>query len=157
MKKLYYFIAAIILITPGYAQKDAEQLLKAVVKVKSTIPNEARTAGALGTTREGNGVLIDTDGHILTIGYLILEADSIIVVNQEGFEIRARYIGYDHKTGFGLIRADKALNITPIQLGQSSDIKVGDPVKRYLPALSVFTLSTVSAILNGPSKTSTRA
>ncbi len=128
MKKLYYFIAAIILITPGYAQKDAEQLLKAIVKVKSTIPNEARTAGVLGTTREGNGVLIDTDGHILTIGYLILEADSIIVVNQEGFEIRARYIGYDHKTGFGLIRADKALSITPIQLGQSSDLKKGDPV-----------------------------
>ena len=73
MKKLYYFLAAIILITPGYAQKDAEQLLKAIVKVKSTIPNEARTAGILGTAREGNGVLIDADGHILTIGYLILE------------------------------------------------------------------------------------
>ena len=128
MKKLYTFMAVIILISPGYAQPEAEQLLKAIVKVKSTIPSEARTAGVLGTTREGNGVLIDPEGHILTIGYLILEADSIEVVDQEGFEIRARYIGYDHKTGFGLIRADKALNITPIQLGQSSDIKAGDPV-----------------------------
>ena len=128
MKKLYTFMAVIILISPGYAQPEAEQLLKAIVKVKSTIPSEARTAGVLGTTREGNGVLIDAEGHILTIGYLILEADGIEVVDQEGFEIRARYIGYDHKTGFGLIRAEKALNTAPIQLGQSSDIKAGDPV-----------------------------
>ena len=128
MKKFYIFMAVIILISPGYAQPEAEQLLKAIVKVKSTIPNEARTAGVLGTTREGNGVLIDSDGHILTIGYLILEADSIEVVDQDGFKFRARYIGYDHKSGFGLIRADKALNITPIQLGQSADINAGDPV-----------------------------
>jgi S1-C subfamily serine protease len=116
------------MILPAYAQEEAEQLLKAIVKVKSTIPNEARTAGVLGTTREGNGVLIDTDGHILTIGYLILEADSIEVVDQEGQKISAKYIGYDHKTGFGLIRAEKALYIAPIPLGRSSDIKEGDPV-----------------------------
>jgi S1-C subfamily serine protease len=128
MRKLYAFMAVIILISSAYAQQEAEQLLKAVVKVKSTISKEARTAGALGTTREGNGVLIDSDGHILTIGYLILEALDIEVVDQEGQKIRARHIGYDHKSGFGLIRADKALNITPIQLGQSSDIQEGDPV-----------------------------
>ncbi len=128
MKKLYIFIVVIILIMPAHAQQEAEQLLKAVVKVKSTVPDEARTAGVLGTTREGNGVLIDSDGHILTIGYLILEAAGIEVVDQEGQKIPARYIGYDHKTGFGLIRADKTLNITPIELGQSSDIKAGDPV-----------------------------
>ena len=91
MKKLYTLMAVIILISPGYAQPEAEQLLKAIVRVKSTIPNEARTAGVLGTTREGNGVLIDSDGHILTIGYLILEADRIEVVDQEGQKIRAGY------------------------------------------------------------------
>jgi S1-C subfamily serine protease len=128
MKKLYIFLAVIILISPGYAQQEADQLLKAIVKVKSTIPNEARTAGVLGTAREGNGVLIDADGHILTIGYLILEAESIEVVDQEGHTIPAKYIGYDHKTGFGLIRADKILNVNPIQLGQSSDLEKGDPV-----------------------------
>ena len=127
MKKLYTFIALIILISPAYAQQEAEQMLKAIVKVKSTIPSEARTAGVLGTTREGNGVLIDTEGHILTIGYLILEADSIEVMDQEGQKIPAKYIGYDHKTGFGLIRADKVPDITPMQLGQSSIIKAGDP------------------------------
>lgn len=128
MKKLPFIIAFIILIAPAYAQEEAEQVLEAMVKVKSTIPSAARTAGILGTEREGNGVVIDTDGHILTIGYLILEAVGIEVVNQDGEKIRARYIGYDHKTGFGIIRAVQALNITPIQLGQSSNVKAGDPV-----------------------------
>ncbi len=128
MKKLYSLMAVIILISQAYAQQEAEQLLKAIMKVKATIPNEARTAGVLGTTREGNGVLIDSDGHILTIGYLILEATGIEVVDQEGQKNRASFIGYDHKTGFGLIRADRALNITPIQLGQSADLNEGDPV-----------------------------
>ncbi|MEN8754192.1 MAG: S1C family serine protease, partial [Desulfobacterales bacterium] len=128
MKKLYIFIAIIILISPAYGQQNAEQILKAIVKIKSTIPNEARTAGVLGTTREGNGVLIDSDGYILTIGYLILEAAGIEVVDQEGQKIPAKYIGYDHKSGLGMIRAETAPNITPIPLGRSSDIKKGDPV-----------------------------
>ena len=116
------------MIAPAYAQQGAEQVLSAMVKVKSTIPSEARTANILGTKREGNGVVIDSDGHILTIGYLILEAAGIEVVDHEGKKIRARYIGYDHQTGFGLIRADKSLTITPIRLGQSASLKAGDPV-----------------------------
>ncbi len=127
MKKIYIFIAVIILISPAFGQQNAEQILKAIVKVKATIPVEARTASVLGTTREGNGVLIDSDGHILTIGYLILEADNIEVVDQEDQKIPAKYIGYDHKTGFGLIRVDKMPEITPIRLGQSSGLKEGDP------------------------------
>jgi S1-C subfamily serine protease len=116
------------MIGPAYAQPEAEEILKAIVKVKSTIPSEARTARILGTTREGHGVLIDSDGHILTIGYLILEAASIEVVDQNAKTIRATYIGYDHRTGFGILRADEDLGVTPMELGQSSKIKEGDPV-----------------------------
>lgn len=116
------------MIGPAYAQQEAEEILKAIVKVKSTIPSEARTARILGTTREGHGVLIDSEGHILTIGYLILEAASIEVVDQNAKTIRATYIGYDHRTGFGILRADEDLGVTPMELGQSSKIKEGDPV-----------------------------
>ena len=128
MRKPYILITLLILVGSAYAQQEGEKVLKAMVKVRSTIPAEARTANILGTEREGNGVVIDTAGHILTIGYLILEATGIEVVDQEGEKIRARYIGYDHQTGFGLIRAEKALPITPIKLGQSSILKAGDPV-----------------------------
>ena len=128
MRKPYILITLLILVGSAYAQQEGEKVLKAMVKVRSTIPAEARTANILGTEREGNGVVIDTAGHILTIGYLILEATGIEVVDQEGKKIQARYIGYDHQTGFGLIRAEKALPMTPIKLGQSSSLKAGDPV-----------------------------
>jgi S1-C subfamily serine protease len=128
MKKLFVFMTIVMMIASADAQQEAQDILKAVVKVKTTIPKEARTAGILGTEREGNGVPIDSLGHILTIGYVILEADHIEVVNHEGRTIRAKSVGYDHKTGFGLIRADETLNVTPIQLGQSSDVKAADPV-----------------------------
>ena len=92
MKKIYLLIAIILLGVPAQTQWQAEDILNAIVKVKSTIPNEARTARILGTTREGNGVLIDSNGHILTIGYLVLEANRIEVVDQKGKTFRATFI-----------------------------------------------------------------
>jgi hypothetical protein len=47
--------------------------LDAVVRIKATVPIQARTAAGLGTEREGHGVVIDHQGHVLTIGCLILE------------------------------------------------------------------------------------
>ncbi len=117
----------IIMGDAGYAQKQAEEILKAVVKVRAVIPDGAVTAPLLGTEREGNGILIDSDGYILTIGYLILEAATIEVIDPEDKVIEAKFIGYDYDTGFGLIRTDKLLNVVPLKLGSSSELKQGDP------------------------------
>jgi S1-C subfamily serine protease len=117
----------LILGNTGYAQKQAEEILKAVVKIRAVIPDGAVTAPLLGTEREGNGILIDSDGYILTIGYLILEAESIEVLDPEDKVIAAKFIGYDYDTGFGLIQADKRLNVAPLQLGSSADLEQGDP------------------------------
>ncbi len=130
MKQL--LIAAIILHLvvvgdDGYAQKQPEEILKAVVKVRAVIPDSALTAPLLGTEREGNGILIDSDGYILTIGYLILEAARIEVIDRENQVIEARFVAYDYDTGFGLIRADKFLNVAPLELGFSTELKQGDP------------------------------
>jgi len=111
-----------------YADQAAEEILKAVVKIRSVIPKDARTASTLGTEREGNGVVIDKEGYILTIGYLITEAETIEVVGPDGKTVDATFVGYDHPTGFGLLRANKPLDVTPIKLGQSSTLKAGDPV-----------------------------
>ncbi|CAB1078226.1 hypothetical protein D1AOALGA4SA_5984 [Olavius algarvensis Delta 1 endosymbiont] len=131
MKKI--FIVATILLflvlgNAGYAQKQPDEILKAVVKVRAEIPDSALTAPLLGTEREGNGILIDSAGHILTIGYLILEAARIEVVDSENQVIEARFIAYDYDTGFGLIRVEKLLNVTPLKLGSTSGLKQGDPV-----------------------------
>ncbi len=122
------FAAFIVFIVPAYGDQTAEEILKAIVKIRSVIPKEARTATILGTEREGNGVVIDSKGHILTIGYLIVEAETIEVIGPDEKPTKATYLGYDHNTGFGLLRTEKPLNVAPIRLGQSSKVKEGEPV-----------------------------
>ena len=131
MQKRYLFLTiAIIAINwiPGFAAQTPEELLKAVVKVRATIPEDAATAQILGTKREGNGVVIDDRGHILTIGYLILEAEAIEVHSIKNDPVNARFVAYDYQTGFGIVRAEPALSVKPIKLGHSSQLKEGDPI-----------------------------
>ena len=111
-----------------WADQKAEEMLKAIVKIKATVPKEAFTAGRLGTEREGHGVLIDNKGYVLTIGYLIVESESIEVVGPEGKSSGATFVGYDQATGFGLLRIDKPFDILPMKLGESSRVKAGDPL-----------------------------
>ncbi|MBI5969165.1 MAG: serine protease, partial [Deltaproteobacteria bacterium] len=113
---------------PAFADQDPNEILKAIVKIRSTIPDDARSARTLGTEREGTGVVIDSQGHILTIGYLIMEAETIEVFGPDGNPIKASSVGYDYNTGFGLLRTDKPLSVAPIELGQSSEVKEGDRV-----------------------------
>jgi S1-C subfamily serine protease len=131
MKRVYLLLIIVILIAlsvPAYADQDAKEILKAIVKIRSVIPKDAATASTLGTEREGNGVVIDSKGYILTIGYLIVEAETIEVIGPEDKPINATFVGYDHNTGFGLLRTEKPLNVVPMKLGQSSEAKEGEPV-----------------------------
>jgi S1-C subfamily serine protease len=112
----------------AYADHDVDHTLRSIVKIRSSVPDSARTARALGTEREGNGIVIDDKGHILTIGYLILEAESIEIRDPDGNPVPATFVGYDHKSGFGLVQAKGAFNISPMKLGQSSEINEGDPI-----------------------------
>lgn len=93
--------------------------LGAVVGVRAEVPPSARTAGTLGTEREGGGVVISADGLVLTIGYLILEAVQAEVQLQDGKTVPAEIVAYDYDTGFGLLRPATALNVAPIELGDS--------------------------------------
>ena len=110
------------------AQEEFETVIKAVVQVKAQIPEDARTARILGTEREGNGVVIDDKGLILTIGYLILEAESVEVTAPNGETYPAEFVGYDFDTGFGLVRVKAPWGIAPVALGSSADIKTGQPM-----------------------------
>jgi S1-C subfamily serine protease len=103
-------------------------VLEAVVQVVSKVPAEARTARTLGTNRDGSGVIIDSNGLVLTIGYAILEAESTEIVLSSGKRISARAVAYDHASGFGLLRANEKLAVKPIELGDSSGLAVRDPI-----------------------------
>ena len=120
----FFLIAAGV----GYAaDQTAEEILKAIVKVRAVIHEDAVTAQSLGTEREGNGVLIDSAGHILTIGYIILESKTIEVTWPDGQVSDAAFVGYDYDTGFGLLRVIQAKDILPMKLGSSAGLKVGEP------------------------------
>ena len=95
--------------------------LEAVVKLSiKAVPN-ARTAENLGAEREGTGVVFGEKGLILTIGYLILEADSILVVAGDGRVYPASVVGYDHATGFGVLRA--GVESRPLEVGSSAGVR----------------------------------
>jgi len=117
---------------PAHALPDskdaAREILKAVVKIRATVPDYARSAKTLGTEREGSGVVIDSRGHVLTIGYLILEAETLEVVGPDGISVTAQSTAYDHRTGFGILKTDKPLEVKPMEFGNSSEVKEGDPI-----------------------------
>ena len=131
MKKVcltFIFFALLTFCGSVLAEQAPEEILRAIVRIHATVPENARTAVSLGTDREGNGVVIDKEGYVLTIGYLILEAERIEVVGQSGETRKATFVAYDHHSGFGILRAEKPLNVTPMKLGKSSGVTVGDPV-----------------------------
>ena len=107
----------------------AHASLDAVVRITATVPVQARTAASLGTEREGNGIVIDREGRVLTIGYLILEAERIEVTTADGKVYPARFVGYDHGTGFGILQTTPPLPGPPIALGDSNAVAAGDAVQ----------------------------
>lgn len=122
-------VAALISASAAPAQ-DAwvEDLVSAVVQVKTHINPEGRTVEGLGRQREGSGIVIDGDGLVLTIGYLMVEAYAAEVVANDGRTVPASVVGYDHESGFGLLRTLEPLKLKPMPLGKSSEIKEHDPV-----------------------------
>jgi S1-C subfamily serine protease len=105
---------------------DLDSALGAVLGVQSTIPEDAFTAGTLGTERAGSGVLIRRDGLVLTIGYLVTEAESIWLTSSVGGAVPATVLGYDQETGFGLVQALGRLPVSPIELGTGRRVGAGD-------------------------------
>jgi S1-C subfamily serine protease len=114
---------------PARAQPmTMDDLASAVVGLKAHIDPEGRTVGTLGVERSGSGIVISSDGLVLTIGYLMVEAHAVEVTTNDGHVVTAGVVGYDHETGFGLLRASAPLKVRPMGLGRSADIKEGDPV-----------------------------
>ncbi len=107
---------------------DIEKTLRSIVAVRSTIPKDAFTADTLGTRREGSGVVIRENGLVLTIGYLITEADDVWLTRHDGKMVPAHALAFDQKTGFGLVQALAPLDLPALEIGDSSAAEIGDPV-----------------------------
>jgi S1-C subfamily serine protease len=105
-----------------------EELAGAVVRVKTNINPEGRTVAGLGREREGSGVVIDSNGLVLTIGYLMVEAYAAQVIDNSGRTLPANVVCYDHESGFGLLRTMEPLKMKPMAFGRSAEVKERDPV-----------------------------
>ena len=103
----------------------AEAAVMAVTGFRTEVPDEAQTAAILGTEREGNAVIIDDSGLVLTIGYLMLECSAIEIADIEGRWVEADFVGYDFETGFGLARAGAPLGIAEAPLGTTAALRQG--------------------------------
>ncbi len=107
---------------------DLQRISRSVTKLRAVVPEDAFTAGILGSQRTGNGVVIDNAGLVLTIGYLITEATDVWLTGSSGREIPAHPLAYDQVTGFGLVLPLQPLNLPAIALGDSSPLTLGSEV-----------------------------
>jgi S1-C subfamily serine protease len=91
------------------------------------VPSDAFTADTLGVERAGNGVLID-DGVVLTIGYLITEAETVWLHLSDGRVVQGHPLGFDQETGFGLVQALGKIDFPSLEVGSSKAVEVGERV-----------------------------
>lgn len=100
----------------------------AVLGVVARAVPDARSIATLGPQRQGSGVVIGEDGLVLTIGYLILEAESVLLLTDDGREVPATVVAYDVATGFGLLRPLAPLRLAPAPLGRSGGLSTQEPL-----------------------------
>jgi serine protease Do len=100
----------------------------AVLGVQVIAVEDARSNATLGRMRQGSGVVIGQDDLVLTIGYLILEADQVQLVTDDARVLPARVVAYDLATGFGLLQALAPLRLPPVPLGRSEAVQVDEPL-----------------------------
>jgi len=107
---------------------DLEHALSCVVGLRATVPADAFTAETLGTERAGNGVFIRGNGLVLTIGYLITEAESLWITLNDGRSVPGHVLGYDQESGFGLVQALAKLDVPALEIGDSTAAELGERV-----------------------------
>ena len=107
---------------------DLEAVLSSVVGLRVEVPADAFTAESLGTERRGNGIVIGERGLVLTIGYLVIEAEQVWITTSKGTVAQGHVLAYDQATGFGLIQALGRLGVPAMPLGTSRGLDEGTPV-----------------------------
>lgn len=110
--------------SPSAAQPGSVELARFnnnVVRIDARVPDHASSARSLGSQRTGTGVVLD-ERTVLTIGYLTLEADAVMVTTASGRRIPGAVAGYDHATGFGLVRTVIPMDAMPVPLGDSDKL-----------------------------------
>ncbi|MCC6212906.1 MAG: serine protease [Burkholderiales bacterium] len=152
-RRLSALVLMLVFSGAGFAQPqgktreeaEAEETLSAIVRVQAKILPGARSAATLGALREGSGALV-REGYVATIGYLVIEAESIEVTGADGRSVPAALAGYDHASGFGLLRLLAPLAGKPLPLGDAAALAEREPalVASYGTGDNLSVVSVVS-------------
>jgi len=119
--------SCVFLAWSAFAQDKPDETLGAAVGVTAKIQPNARSAETLGLQRRGTGALV-RPGYVLTIGYLVIEAESIQVTGGDGRTLPATLAGYDHASGFALLKIMGNFAAKPLSLGDSAGLAEREPV-----------------------------
>lgn len=111
---------------PGTLGYDLDEALASILAVRTEIPADAFTASILGTERAGSGVMIDRRGLVVTIGYLVTEAETVWLTTAKGGAVSGHVMGYDQASGFGLVQALGRLDLPVLEIGSAAEVETGD-------------------------------
>ena len=111
-------------------QFDLQTVYRSVVQLHTEASEDGYTASILGTERIGSGVMIRSAERklILTIGYLIMEAESIWLTDADGHVAEAFPLAYDQVSGLGLVQPLGDLDVPALERGSASTLTIGDRV-----------------------------
>jgi len=112
--------------TPEDLSFDLTEALRAIYLIRTRVPEDGFTVQSLGAERAGHAVLIDERGLLLTIGYLVVEAESVWLVDADGAAVEGHVLGADTETGFGLVQMLGRPSNKPLTIGTATDLEVGD-------------------------------
>jgi S1-C subfamily serine protease len=107
---------------------DLDQALASMVALEAQVPADAYTATILGTERVGNGVVVGPGGLVLTMAYLITEAEAVTLTRNDGRRVPAHVLGLDVRSGLGLVQALEPLDLPAMTIGCAEDLDVGAPI-----------------------------
>jgi S1-C subfamily serine protease len=99
----------------------------AVVSITAHVPDDAMSAGLLGTERLGHGVRIRGDGLIATIGYVVHEAENLWIGTRNTV-VPGFVVGYDFDSGLALVKPSLPLHGPTMELGRADGLAIGDAV-----------------------------
>ena len=103
------------------------RVLPATVHIKSQIPADHPSARILGTERMGSGTVIDTNGLILTVNYVVLGASEITVTLLDQQEYAGTVVKHDFRSGLGLVRIGET-GLPALPMRRSTEAHVGDDI-----------------------------
>ena len=100
----------------------------AIVGLQVEVPRDRPSALTLGAERWGSGVIFDAAGHVLTVSYVVLDAERIEVTLRDGRKVPARLVGLDLEVGVGVVKLEGPGPWPVAALGDSTKVAAGDVV-----------------------------